>query len=104
MDAKTNDGWEPLHSACCWNNVDCAAVLIAHGADVNAKSKGNQTPLHLASASSRNSPALQLLLLHPDIEHDVINSSGDNAEGIARRSGKYYPLFEITEPCLNDIN
>ncbi|KAK2579123.1 hypothetical protein KPH14_001294 [Odynerus spinipes] len=102
-DAKTLDEWQPLHSACCWNNVECAAVLIANGADINAKSKGDQTPLHLVSASSHNSPALQLLLLNPDLDHEIINSSGDTAEQVAKRTGKYYPLFEIVEPCLNEI-
>jgi len=102
-DAETQDGWQPLHSACCWNNVECAAVLIAHGANINAKSKGEQTPLHLASASSQNSPCLQLLLLHPDTNPFLKNSSGDTAYEIAKRSGKYYPMFEITEPCLNEI-
>ncbi|XP_033230457.1 ankyrin repeat domain-containing protein 49-like [Belonocnema kinseyi] len=103
IDAQTQDGWQPLHSACCWNNVECAALLLQHGADINARSKGDQTPLHLASASSHNSPALQLLLLHPDINPRLVNSSGDTAEQIARRTGKYYPLFEVIEPCLNEI-
>ena len=103
INAKTMDDWQPLHSACCWNNVECAAVLIANGADVNARSKGDQTPLHLVSASSHNSPALQLLLLHPDTKPLLVNSSGDTAEQIARRTGKYYPMFEIIEDCLNVI-
>ncbi|XP_046814274.1 ankyrin repeat domain-containing protein 49-like [Vespa crabro] len=103
IDTKTMDEWQPLHSACCWNNVECAAILIANGADVNAKSKGDQTPLHLVSASSHNSPALQLLLLNPDVDHLIINSSGDTPEQVARRTGKYYPMFEIIEPCLNEI-
>ncbi|KAF7418100.1 hypothetical protein HZH68_000753 [Vespula germanica] len=103
IDTKTMDDWQPLHSACCWNNVECAAILIANGADVNAKSKGDQTPLHLVSASSHNSPALQLLLLNPDVDHLIINSSGDTPEQVAKRTGKYYPMFEIIEPCLNEI-
>ncbi|XP_053980875.1 ankyrin repeat domain-containing protein 49-like [Hylaeus anthracinus] len=103
IDAKTMDEWQPLHSACCWNNVESAALLIANGANINAKSKGDQTPLHLVSASSHNSPALQLLLLHPDTNPRLINSSGDTAEQIARRTGKYYPMFEIIEDCLNII-
>ncbi|KZC14097.1 PREDICTED: ankyrin repeat domain-containing protein 49-like [Dufourea novaeangliae] len=103
IDAKTMDGWQPLHSACCWNNVECAAVLIAYGADINAKSKGDQTPLHLACASSHNSRSLQLLLLHSDTNPRLVNSSGDTAEQIAKRSGKYYPMFEIIEDCLNVI-
>lgn len=103
IDTKTMDEWQPLHSACCWNNVECAAVLIANGADINAKSKGDQTPLHLVSATSYNSPTLQLLLLNPDTDHQIVNLSGDKPEQIARRTGKYYPLFEIVEPCLNQI-
>ncbi|XP_076660489.1 ankyrin repeat domain-containing protein 49-like [Halictus rubicundus] len=103
IDSKTMDDWQPLHLACCWNNVECAMVLIANGADINAKSKGDQTPLHLVSASSHNSCSLQLLLLHPDINPRLVNSSGDTAEQIARRTGKYYPMFEIVEDCLNVI-
>ncbi|XP_014216933.1 ankyrin repeat domain-containing protein 49 [Copidosoma floridanum] len=103
ISAKTQDDWQPLHSACCWNNVECAAILIAQGANVNAKSKGDQTPLHLVSASSHNSPCLQLLLLHPDTDPHIKNSSGDTAFDIAKRTGKHYPLFEIIEPCLNEI-
>ncbi|XP_076299534.1 ankyrin repeat domain-containing protein 49-like [Lasioglossum baleicum] len=103
INSKTMDDWQPLHSACCWNNVEAAAVLIANGADINAKSKGDQTPLHLVSASSHNSRSLQLLLLHPDTNPLVVNSSGDTPEQIARRTGKYYPMFEIVEDCLNVI-
>ncbi|XP_012285675.1 ankyrin repeat domain-containing protein 49 [Orussus abietinus] len=103
MDAQTQDKWQPLHSACHWNNVDCIAVLIAHGADINARTEGDQTPLHLVCASSHNSPALQLLLLHPDTNPHIVNNSGDTPHQIAKRTGKYYPLFEIIEPCLNEI-
>ncbi|XP_011300962.1 ankyrin repeat domain-containing protein 49 [Fopius arisanus] len=103
IDAKTIDGWEPLHSACCWNNVDCISMLISNGANVNAMTNGNQSPLHLVCASSHNSPALQLLLLHPDVNKTAVNSSGDTPQMIAERTGKYYPLFEMIEPCLNEI-
>ncbi|XP_014468105.1 PREDICTED: ankyrin repeat domain-containing protein 49-like isoform X1 [Dinoponera quadriceps] len=103
LDAKTLDEWQPLHSACCWNNIECAEALIANGADINAKSKGDQTPLHLVSATSHNSPALQLLLLHPDTNPHIVNSSGDTPDKIARRTTIYYPMFEIIEPCLNEI-
>ncbi|XP_034950659.1 ankyrin repeat domain-containing protein 49-like [Chelonus insularis] len=103
IDAKTIDGWEPLHSACCWNNIDCIAMLVANGANINALSNGDQTPLHLACASSHNSPALQLLLLHPDTKPTLVNSSGDTPQMIATRTGKYYPIFEVIEPCLNEI-
>ncbi|KAH0567525.1 ankyrin repeat domain-containing protein 49-like [Cotesia glomerata] len=103
IDAKTIDGWEPLHSACHWNNVESITLLVANGANINALSNGNQTPLHLVCASSHNSPALQLLLLHPDTNPELVNSSGDTAQMVATRTGKYYPMFEIIEPCLREI-
>lgn len=103
LEAKTVDGWEPLHSACCWNNANCISMLISNGANINAKSNGDQTPLHLACASSHNSPSLQLLLLHPDTISTDKNTAGDTPQMIATRSGKYYPIFEMIEPCLNEI-
>ncbi|XP_066598176.1 ankyrin repeat domain-containing protein 49-like [Prorops nasuta] len=103
ISAKTNDGWQPLHSACYWNNIECISLLLSYGADINATSKGDQTPLHLVSANSHNSPALQLLLMHPEINANLKNASGDTAFDIAKRTGKYYPMFEIVEPCLNEI-
>ncbi|KAK0179228.1 hypothetical protein PV327_008037 [Microctonus hyperodae] len=103
LDTKTIDGWEPLHSACCWNNIDSISMLIANGANINALSNGDVTPLHLASASSHNSPALQVLLLHPDTDPRKVNSSGDTPQNIATRTGKYYPIFECIELSLNKI-
>ncbi|XP_015121931.1 ankyrin repeat domain-containing protein 49 [Diachasma alloeum] len=103
IDAKTIDGWEPLHSACCWNNVNSISMLVSNGANVNAVTNGGQSPLHLVSASSHNSPALQFLLLHPDTNKTLVNSSGDTPQMIATRTGKYYPIFEMIEPCLNEI-
>nr|CAD7579711.1 unnamed protein product [Timema californicum] len=40
VSARTEDHWQPLHSACRWNNHRSAAKLLAHGADINAASKG----------------------------------------------------------------
>lgn len=40
--AKTDCGWQPLHSACKWNNAECAAKLLAYGADVNALTDGGR--------------------------------------------------------------
>jgi len=42
ISAETEDGWQPLHSACKWNNARCVAKLLEHGADPNAASKGGK--------------------------------------------------------------
>lgn len=41
--ATTEDLWQPLHSACRWNNATCAALLLDCGADINASSKGSKS-------------------------------------------------------------
>lgn len=103
IEAGTADNWRPLHSASRWGNAHCVNLLLEHGADVNAKSAGSQTPLHLAAAHGYTGHTLQLLLMHPAIEPNVLNSSNETASDIARRSGKLHYLFEMTEPCLNYI-
>jgi len=42
ISAETEDGWQPLHSACKWNNARCVVKLLEHGADPNAASKGGK--------------------------------------------------------------
>ncbi|HEY3188153.1 MAG TPA: ankyrin repeat domain-containing protein, partial [Solirubrobacteraceae bacterium] len=40
----------PLHLACIHRHVEIAELLIARGADVDAKSGAGDTPLHLAGS------------------------------------------------------
>lgn len=98
--AKTEDNWQPLHSACKWNNVDCAAKLLAYGADINAVTTGGLTPLHLAAGNSYAKDTLELLLLDSNINPDIKNNSNEVAFDIARRSGKHYRIFEMTQSCF----
>ncbi|XP_044728737.1 ankyrin repeat domain-containing protein 49 [Chrysoperla carnea] len=101
--AQTDMGWQPLHSACKWNHAECALRLLQHGADVNAKSEGGQTPLHIAGTHSHCKEILQVLLLHPDIQPDVLNVSKESPRQIATRCCKFYPLFDLIEPCIYQI-
>jgi len=45
--ALTEYNWTPLHSACKWNNTKCVALLLQHGADVNAISNGSMSYQYL---------------------------------------------------------
>jgi ankyrin repeat protein len=60
-----------------------------------------QTPLHLAASNSYAKDTLQLLLLHPDIQADVTNVTGERPVDVAQRCGRYGYLFEIAETCIN---
>lgn len=103
VDVATVDGWQPLHCACYWNNVNIASILLQNGANINAQTQGGQTPLHLASSVQQARETLLLLLTHPSLDPDIINSCNETAYQVAYRSSKYYYLFEIVEPSINKL-
>lgn len=41
--------------------------------------------------------------MRKNVRHDILNDSNETAYDIAKRSGKYYRLFQILEPCINEI-
>ena len=66
--AYSHDGWTPLHLASFFGRKEVASVLLAHGADVNARSRSTRfakenTPLHAAAANKQVALA-ELLLAH----------------------------------------
>jgi ankyrin repeat protein len=56
----------PLHAAVEINNVPMIELLVAKGADVNAKTKIGNTPLHFAASDSQKEAALLLLTRNAD--------------------------------------
>ena len=48
------EGWSPFHVACRRGNVTIVELLIAKGADVNAKTGKSYTPLSLAEQEGHN--------------------------------------------------
>ncbi|MDQ7821266.1 MAG: ankyrin repeat domain-containing protein [Candidatus Eremiobacteraeota bacterium] len=56
-------GWTVLHEAASRGNAEIAELIIAGGADVNARDDNGLTPLHEAS-SRRNRALVELLLAH----------------------------------------
>ncbi|XP_008479872.1 protein phosphatase 1 regulatory subunit 12A [Diaphorina citri] len=43
-DVQDKDGWQPVHAAACWGHVDILEILVQNGADLNAKTKHDETP------------------------------------------------------------
>ncbi|KAM9815468.1 ankyrin repeat domain-containing protein 27 isoform 3-T3 [Syngnathus typhle] len=46
------DGVTPLHVACMYGHGELTALLVRHGADVEARTERKATPLHLASQNN----------------------------------------------------
>ena len=55
-----------------WNSHKCVEILLQH-IPVNSVTAGGNTALHLA-CQSHNRETLELLLLHPDIDPDIVNN------------------------------
>jgi ankyrin repeat protein len=55
VNACSDDGWTPLHLAASFGHAKIAELLLAHDADVTARSKNSNgnTPLHAALASNQ---------------------------------------------------
>lgn len=70
--AHSPDGWTALHLAAFFGHRDLAALLLDHGADVNARSKSERfaranTPLHAAAANRQVEVAALLLERGADV-------------------------------------
>jgi len=62
VNAMNKDGWAPLHEAVTGGHKDIADLLIAEGADLNAKEAKNRiTPLHWAAWRGRKEIAELLI-------------------------------------------
>jgi len=63
VNAYSADGWTPLHLAAYFGHAKIAELLIAHAADVTAKSRGSNgnTPLHAALAGNHKFVAAVLI-------------------------------------------
>ena len=94
INAKTNDGWQPIHSAARWNQSEIIKVLLEHEADINAQTNGGQTALHLASSCKDSRETLVTLLSNQNLDRSIKNNLGETAETICRRTSALCKLFD----------
>ncbi len=97
LEARTVDGWTPLHSAAFWDQPAVVAHLLASGASPNAQTAGGQTPLHLAAAQNTSSACIDLLLRHPNTDRTLRNALGDTARDIALRVAPFARRFDALD-------
>ncbi|CAD5210060.1 unnamed protein product [Bursaphelenchus xylophilus] len=46
---RDNDCWMPIHAAASWSQPEIIEMLVDYGADINAKTANDETPLDLAT-------------------------------------------------------
>jgi ankyrin repeat protein len=86
--AVNADGWTGLHLAAHYGHREVAALLIAHGADVSARSQNalaNQ-PIH-AAAAGRSAAAIIRLLLSRGADVNATQHGGFTALHAAAQNG-----------------
>lgn len=90
--ARSGDGWTPLHLAAAFGTPACVAALLYAGADVAAISANAQSnqPLHAALALGRDPETIRLLLDH-------------NADANATQAGGFTPLFSAATVNRRDL-
>lgn len=66
----------PLHDAALTGNVDLVEVLIAHGADVDARDVQGHTPLHLAIQEGHTKVAKVLIVNGADVNARLVDDAG----------------------------
>lgn len=63
----------------------------------------DQTPLHIAAAHGAQYDTVQFLLMDPYLKTNIKNKTGETAYDIAKRSSKYYNMFEMCDPVIQGI-
>nr|XP_037855870.1 protein phosphatase 1 regulatory subunit 16A isoform X3 [Chlorocebus sabaeus]XP_037855871.1 protein phosphatase 1 regulatory subunit 16A isoform X3 [Chlorocebus sabaeus]XP_037855872.1 protein phosphatase 1 regulatory subunit 16A isoform X3 [Chlorocebus sabaeus]XP_037855873.1 protein phosphatase 1 regulatory subunit 16A isoform X3 [Chlorocebus sabaeus] len=80
LSAKDQDGWEPLHAAAYWGQVPLVELLVAHGADLNAKSLMDETPLDVCGDEEVRAKLLEL-----KHKHDALLRAQGRQRSLLRR-------------------
>ena len=64
---QNDDGWTPLHEACCLGSADIAQALLKRGANARACCKDGTTPLHKAARAGNAAVVIMLLQAGADV-------------------------------------
>jgi ankyrin repeat protein len=73
---RTEDGRTPLHEAVFYNYPDLVRLLIAKGADMNARDNGNDTALHIAAGYLEDGSETARILIDSGAQVNAVNGRG----------------------------
>ncbi|NXI40844.1 PP16A phosphatase, partial [Galbula dea] len=77
---RDHDGWQPLHAAACWGQVQLVELLVANGADLNGKSLLDETPLDVCGDDEVRAKLLEL-----KHKHEVVMKSHQKHKSLLQR-------------------
>jgi len=81
-------GWTPLHYAASGPNVKVVALMLQHGADINARAPNLNTPL-MQAARHGDEESVRLLLSR-GADKTLLNDQGMSAQDFGRASGREF--------------
>jgi ankyrin repeat protein len=89
-------GSTPLHFAAHSGHADVIRVLLAHGANINARNNEGQTPLMIAADSSQTETVKLLLANHADanLKDNSSHTAWNYAGGGNFKHGAHLPEIE----------
>jgi hypothetical protein len=106
LNATSSIGASALHEACRENAIECVAILIKYGADINKRCNRGRTPLHVACYKG-NSEIARMLLNEKSCDPSILDNSGASVLHLAV-IGKSFPcvllLMLANVPQLFDNN
>ncbi|XP_036366790.1 protein phosphatase 1 regulatory subunit 12A isoform X2 [Octopus sinensis] len=71
VNSRDDESWEPIHAAACWQESLMLDLLVEYGADIDSKTKKNDTPFDICD--------------DPDIKQKILDMK-DEQENQKRRS------------------
>lgn len=95
INAKTSEGFTPMHVAAYYDQCAAATLLLRHGLSVNARDAHQRTPLMIA-AQQGNMKMVKFLLDH-QADVDAVGDFGVTALKVAINCGR----FEIADHLTN---
>ncbi|MCD4652545.1 ankyrin repeat domain-containing protein [bacterium] len=102
VNAKSKDGYTPLHSAILQGNREVAQILIQNGADVNAQINTGHSTLHLVIGRNLISPWNRLVefvrfLLEKNADVNLESDCGETALGLARQKNMHWIMKDLED-------
>ncbi|CAA9994592.1 unnamed protein product [Nesidiocoris tenuis] len=59
-DDRDVDGWQPVHAAACWGHIEVLELMVQNGADLNAKTKHDETPADICEDAELRERIIEL--------------------------------------------